>query len=340
MTTLVTGGVGFIGRHLVSALLREGKSVRVLDRDAPYPNFPTEVKVLQGCITDPDDLEKAVEGVETVFHLAANAHLWARDPSIFELVNHQGTRLLLLAAREARVKRFIHVSSLTTLIGKSMTGSVRTVTEETQVPESDMTGPYPLSKWRAEQKALSASSPDFSVSVALPTIPMGPGDRNLTAPTRMLLDLLNGKIPAYLECEQNIVHVEDVAKGLILTRDHGQPSTRYILGGENLTMGEMTALLGGLTRLSMPKARVPYALALTAGYVQECVANYVTGKRPQAPLTGVRLARCPVRFDITKAREELGYAPRAAEHALHDAAAWLQSEGLAKQDFELPEEIA
>ncbi len=326
MVTLVTGGAGFVGRHVVSRLVDEGGPVRVLD--LIRPDRPDGIDIVTGSITDKAVVEEAMQGVHTVIHCAANPHLWSGDKTVFETVNHGGTRRVLDAAQAAGAARFIHVSSLTVLVGKTMHGRVRTVSETTALGDEDMLGPYPLSKLRAERAALGANGPAFSVSAVLPTLPVGPGDAAMTAPTRMILDLINGAIPAYLDCVHNIVHVDDVAEGILRARTQAAPGERYILGGQNITMGDLVRLLERLTGAPMPRSRVPYAVALMAGHVAEFWSDRVSRTPPQAPLTGVRLAGCPVRFDTAKARHVLGLAPRPAEDALSDAIAWLMDQGL------------
>ncbi len=331
MLNLVTGGAGFVGQHLVARLVARGEAVRVFDLTCPEGTFPSNVEVIQGSITDAAAVAAAMDGVDCVFHVAANAHLWARDKSVFDRINHHGTRIVLGEARQAGVPRLIHTSSLTVLVGKRMRGTPRTVNEETAPRAKQMLGPYCLSKWRAEHAALAANTEDFAVTAVLPTLPVGPGDKRLTAPTRMILDLVNGKIPAFLDCIHNVIDVRDVAEGHILARDRGLAGARYLLGAENLTMAEFVAALGRITGAPMPKARVPYAVALAAGHVSEWISDHVTRKPPQAPLTGVRLAGRPVRFDCSKAVHELGLAPRPAEEAIRDAVRWLKEEGLVKK---------
>ncbi len=324
--TLVTGGAGFLGHHLVEALVAEGTPVRSLDV-AQHKNVPEGVDTIEASILDDDALSRAMEGVTTVFHTAANAHLWAPRKSDFDTINHQGTRKAVVAAQTAGASRFIHVSSLTVLIGKYMGRAPVKVTEEERLGPDDMLGPYPLSKFLGERAALEANSEAFSVVSVLPTLPIGAGDRGLTGPTRMIIDLVNGRIPAYLDCVHNFIHVRDVAGGLIAARDRGTPGTRYLLGHENVTMRELLERLHEMTGVRMPSARAPYPVALMAGYMAEWIANVMTRRAPQAPLTGVRLAGRRVYFDNTRAREELGLSPRPLEEALRECLLWARKEG-------------
>lgn len=161
-----------------------------------------------------------------------------------------------------------------------------------------------------------------------PTLPVGPGDRLITPPTRMILDFLNRNTPAYLDFGFNMVDVRDVAKGHVLAAEKGRIGERYILGNENLTLGELLRRIEGITGLAMPKRRIPYWLALMTGAISEFIADYVTHRSPRASLTGVRLARYEMYFDSTKAVNELGLPQNSVRTALADEIEWLMNSGL------------
>jgi len=165
-------------------------------------------------------------------------------------------------------------------------------------------------------------------------MPIGPGDGLLTPPSKMILGFLNGETPAYLDCEFNLADARDIAAGQILAADKGRVGERYILGNINLSLGELLAELQRLTGLSMPRMRVPYALALVSAVVSEGIAN-VTKKPPMAPLTGVRLARTSMAFDCSKARTELGWACRPLEDSLRDMIRWMSGLGLLRRPVAL-----
>jgi dihydroflavonol-4-reductase len=166
------------------------------------------------------------------------------------------------------------------------------------------------------------------IVIVAPTLPIGPGDRLITPPTRMILDFINAKIPAYLNCQFNLVDVRDVAMGHMLAAKYGRPGERYILGHENMTLGELLRLMEDITGLTMPKISVPYWLALIAGVFSELTADYITHRSPRASLTGVRLACHPMHFDSGKAIKELNFPQSSLRQALTDEVAWLDNEGL------------
>ncbi len=327
MTALVTGGCGFIGRHLVSQLRARGDAVRVLDL-GPFEELPDGVETIQGSITDPGAVRRALEGAETVYHLAAYSHLWARSRRLFEDVNVEGTRIVLAAAKAARVLRVVHGSSLTVLMTRRNDGGEVRIDEGRETRLEDMLGPYCRSKFLAERAALAAAAEGLPLVAVLPTLPVGPGDRNLTPPSRMILDFVNGRAPAYLDCRLNLIDVRDLAAGLISAAERGRVGERYILGNENMRLAELLDLLSEVTGLPINQARrLPYALAQAAAWVDETLADLVTLRPPRAPLTGVRLAGVPALFDSTKAQRDLGLPQSPIRDALKDQLLWMRARG-------------
>ena len=332
---LVTGGCGFIGRHLVDQLAARGERVRVLDLRS-LDATPAGVERVVGSITDPATVARAMDGCERVFHLAANPNLWAPDPRSFDAVNHQGTRRMLEAAQKAGVQRFVYTSTESILKScRAPKGSARAlIDEKVRLTLEDMPGPYCRSKFLAEEAAREAAAGGLPVVIANPTMPIGPGDTLLTPPSKMILGFLNGETPAYLDCEINIVDARDIAAGHILAADKGRVGERYILGNANLRLGELLAKLHRLTGLPMPRTRIPYALALVSAVVSEGISN-MTKKPPIAPLTGVRLTRTSMAFDCSKARGELGWSCRTLEQSLCDAISWMSGCGLLRRPVAL-----
>ncbi len=331
MLNVVTGGAGFIGTHLVQELTRRGERVRVLDLKPPR-GVSADVDFISGSVTDPAAVFKALSGADAVFHLAANAHLWAADKTKFQTLNVSGTKCVLDAAVRAGVAHIVHTSSLTVLVGKhSGLKHETTVSESNTLSAADMLGAYPLSKFQADQVALAAAREGHDVRIVLPTLPVGPGDYGLTAPSKMILDLVNGATPATLTCLLNFIDVRDVAAGMIHAREKGLAGERYILGNENMWMKELLALLHDLTGAPMPRLRVPYGVALMAGGLTEWIATHVTHRPPTAPLTGVRLARRRIRFDNAKAVTALGLKLRPVKSSLGDQLKWFETEGLLKR---------
>lgn len=320
---LVTGGAGFVGRRLVRRLRERGEETRVLDL-APA-GAPGDI---EGSILDEAVVRDALDGATYVFHLAGNAQLWARRGDAFDKANRRGAEIMLAAAARAGVKRFVHCSSLTTLVGRRAPIGPSSANELINLEPCDMLGPYPRSKRLAERAVEAAVAGGLDAVIAIPTEPLGAGDKSLTPPTRMILDFANGRTPAYIDCMLNFVPVDSLADGLIAARDRGRRGGRYVLGGENVEMRRLLDCIARLTGRPMPAMRLPYAVALLAGVIDTDIIARFSGKPPMAPLTGVRLAGRRVSFSSEKAARELDWRAGAFEPALVETLDWLKSEGL------------
>ena len=331
--SLVTGGGGFIGRHLVRLLLERGEHVRVLELEGVALDG-LDVEAARGSICDPGVVRRALTGVHRLYHLAGNPNLWARDKGVFARVNHGGTRTVLAEAARFDLERIVFTSTESILKGRHAIGAP--IDECAAARLEDMSGPYCRSKLLAEQTAFDAARRGQPVVIVSPTMPVGPGDRNLTPPTRMVLQFLNRQLPAYFDCGLNLVDVRDVAAGHLLAAERGRIGERYILGNANLMMRDILAILEELTGVPKPRFAVPYWLALASGVASEFLADFVTHRPPAAPLTGVRLTATPMFFDSSKAVRELRLPQTPVRVTLADAVAWLVDAGLVMKAFSRP----
>lgn len=320
MVSLVTGAAGFIGSHLARLLAARGEKIRVLvrptsDRRA-LAGLPVEICV--GDLQDPTSLADAVRGVQRIYHVAADYRLWARNPQEIYSSNVTGTRHLLEAARREGVERFVYTSSVATLAVPRGGGLPD---EDTQAFLGEMIGHYKRSKFLAEQEAMRAAREGLPVVVVNPTTPVGPGDWKPTPTGRIILDFLNGKMPAYVETGLNLVPVEDVALGHQLAAEQGQVGQRYILGGRNMTLREILQALAQVSGRPAPKLRLPFAVALAVGYADYAVSR-LRGSEPRIPLDGVRMARHKMFVNCSKAERELNFRAGSVEAALERAVHW------------------
>ncbi len=321
-SVLVTGGLGFIGRHLTATLINKGYTVRVLDIGNITTGKEQKVEVLNGSILDEQMVLQALDGISVVYHLAGIPHLWQQDPSAYHRVNVEGTRNVIQCAIKSGVTRFIHTSSETALKGWKDRSS-KPVDEQTSLPKlQELPGPYSRSKLEADLLILNAIKDGFPGMILYPTTPIGPGDQNLTPPTRMILDFLSGKNPAYLECSLNFVPVKAVAEGLVAAAEKGSIGERYILGQENLMMSRFLQMLEQISGKKMPSRRVNYQMALLTAKAMELTAR-LTGRIPSASIEGVRLAGASPIFDCSKVHKELGLSGYSIEQALEETISWL-----------------
>ncbi|MBI3911750.1 MAG: NAD-dependent epimerase/dehydratase family protein [Armatimonadetes bacterium] len=337
MAVLVTGGTGFIGSHIVRALIERGERPRCLvRRDSRLENLAgLPVERIEGDLTDPASLARAVRGADQVFHAAADYRLWSRDPAQLYCVNVAGTRALLRAAAEAGAKRIVYTSSVGAL-GIPADGSPGT--EETPVALADMVGHYKRSKFLAEQEALRLAAQGAPVVIVNPSTPVGPGDIKPTPTGQIIVDFLRGRMPAYVDTGLNLVAVEDVAVGHLLAAERGRVGEKYILGCRNLTLRETLEILATVTSLPAPRVRIPYHVAWMVGALDTLINGTLRGRPPRAPLEGVRMARKKMFFSAEKAVRELGLPQSPVEQALARAVAWFREHGYERDTAPEPPE--
>jgi dihydroflavonol-4-reductase len=322
---LVTGGAGFIGSHLVALLDSQGAKLRVLERPgASVGHLPKGADVVFADIRDRPSVERAVRGCHEVYHLAANPNLWVQQRGHFAQVNFHGAVNVLEESLAAGVRRVLHTSTESILTRSRQVGPI---TEEQVVSWDDVIGPYCRSKHLAELHALRLASAGAPVVVVNPTLPVGPGDRGCSPPTRMMLDFCRGRRKEYVDADLNLIDVRDVARGMVLAMERGGTGRRYLLGAENLSILEVFTRLARLTGLPPPTRRIPYAIALAAAYVSEFVADVFTHRPPAATVTGVKLTRRRMHFDPRRSLEELGLHPRPIDETLAEVVAWFREVG-------------
>jgi dihydroflavonol-4-reductase len=325
MTTLVTGATGFVGSHVARQLAAAGDSVRVLVRRSSnldaLAGLPVEP--IEGDLRDEASLDRAVQGVRRVFHVAADYRLWTAHPEELYDSNVEGTRRLLAAVQRAGVQRIVYTSTVAT-IAVPRHGALPN--EGTQAKLDEMIGHYKRSKFLAEQVAIDAARAGVPVVIVNPTAPVGPGDWKPTPTGRIILDFLQGKMPAYVDTGLNVVGVEDVAAAHLLAAEKGRVGERYILGGRNMTLKQILDALAAITGRPAPRVRLPHAIALAAGYADEFYSR-LAGREPRIPVEGVKMSRHKMFVESDKAQKELGYKPGPIEAALARAVRWYEGHG-------------
>lgn len=335
-TVLVTGATGFVGSHVARALAARGSTVRALVRPTSSRKNLHGVRHVAVCgdLLDPDSLREAVSGCDCVYHVAADYRLWCQDPAAMYRANVDGTRAILLAARQAGVPRVIYTSTVGAL-GIPRGGGPGT--EATPVALSDMVGHYKRSKFLAEREAERLARDErVPVVIVNPSTPVGEADIKPTPTGRIIVDFLNGRMPAFVDTGLNLVDVRDVALGHLLAAERGVPGERYILAGVDATLQEILAWLGEIAGLPAPRRRIPYALAYAAGVVDTFVEGTLLRREPRVPLEGVRMAAKRMFFDGSRARRELGFTPGPVRGALERAVAWFGANGYAPAGLGAP----
>jgi dihydroflavonol-4-reductase len=322
---LVTGGTGFVGAHVVRALVARGRSVRCLVRPGSrrdnLQGLPVEIA--SGDLGDLPSLQNALRDVDALFHCAADYRLYARDPPEIYAANVGGTENILQAAFEAGVARVVYTSSVGAL-GREPDGSP--ANETTPVSRDQMTGHYKKSKFDAERVAESWAKRGLPVVIVNPSTPVGELDIKPTPTGQMIVDFLNGRMPAYVETGLNLVDARDVAEGHILAAERGRLGEKYILGNRNMTLKEILDVLSRQTGLPSPRLRVPHWIPMAAAAIDTAAAR-LTGRVPKIPLEGVRMSRYRMFFDSSRAVRELGFPQSPVEAALGRAVVWFRDHG-------------
>ncbi len=327
MKTLVTGTTGFLGAALLRELIADGRDVRVLVRpDADRSNIEgLDAEVVTGDLRDRDSLAAALQGCEVLYHAAAYYSLWSRDKRTMYDINVQGTRNILEAAMTENVRKVVYTSTVG-CIGLWPDG--RPADEQTPLDPAILCNDYKLSKYQAEQAALEFAGRGLPVVVVNPSAPVGPWDIKPTPTGKLILDFINGKMPAYLDTGLNLIDVRDCARGHLLAEQKGNVGERYILGNRNLSLHEILLALEKITGIPAPRIKMPYWVAYAAGWICETVSDVITHQPPAVPLGGVKMAKHKMYFDPSKAVRELGLPQNSVVGALEDAVQWMKEHGM------------
>jgi dihydroflavonol-4-reductase len=314
-TTLVTGGTGFIGSHVVRELAGRGDELRLLvreGRDTAHLDH-LEWERATGDVRDRDSVRRAMRGVERVFHIAGTTSMRRRDRDrVFE-VNVTGTRNVMEEALRAGVLRAVFTSS-SGAVGPAKPGG--TADESQPFTAGGLGIAYVNAKHDAEGVAMRVAARGLPVVVVNPSFVFGPDDPTGTS-NGLVRRLLLRRIPAYLDGALSIVDVRDVARGHLLADELGHEGERYLLSGRNFTLQRLFADLSRIAGVPPPPLRANGRLMLA----------WVEGlERAGLPAPGssdeIRSGMQWWTYRNDKARSELGFQPRPHEETLEDTVRW------------------
>ena len=323
---LVTGASGFVGSAVARALAARGLDLRLLARatSARTNLEAVDAEVVIGDMADPTAMTAAMAGVRYLFHVAADYRLWARDPQEIVRNNRDGTGAVMEAALASGVERIVYTSSVATL-GFRTDGAASD--ETLPLAPADAIGAYKRSKVVAERLVETmAADQGLPVVIVQPSTPIGPRDIKPTPTGRIIVEAAQGKMPAFLDTGLNLVHVDDVAHGHLLAFDKGVIGQRYILGGQDVSLGRMLADIAGLTERKAPTVSLPRAPLYPLALITEAMA-YMTNKEPFLTRDALTMAGHQMFFSSAKAARELGYVTRPYAEGLADALAWFRQSG-------------
>ncbi|HEX4173441.1 MAG TPA: hopanoid-associated sugar epimerase [Acetobacteraceae bacterium] len=325
--TLLTGATGFVGSAVARVLAARGHRLRLLIRPtSDRRNLAgIDAELALGDLTDAASLASAVAGCRYVFHVAADYRFWVPDPDAMLRANVEGTLALMRTAQSAGVERIVYCSSVAAL-GRPHDGSL--ADEDTPTDEADFIGTYKRSKFLAERAVMDLVRQQALPAVVVnPAAPVGPRDIKPTPTGKMIRDAAAGRVPAYIDTGLNIVHVDDVAEGHALALERGRIGERYVLGGENLLLKDLLALVAEVVGRRPPTIELPEALVWPAAWLMEGFAR-MTGIPPMMTRDHIKMARHRMFYSSDKAKRELGYTPRPVRAAIEDAVAWFRANGM------------
>ena len=325
--TLVTGATGFVGSAIILVLREAGYRVRALVRaSSPRTNIHADTEVAIGDICDRSSVAAALRGVRYVIHAAADYRLWASRPAEIVQTNVEGTRIVMEEALRAGVERIVCTSSVATIALQEGAPA-----DETRPLAAEQAiGAYKKSKVIAERLV-----EDMVRNVRLPAVivnpstPIGPGDVRPTPTGRIIVEAAAGRMPAYVDTGLNLVHVDDVAAGHLAALEKGRRGERYILGGQDVLLGDMLCEIARQVGRAPPRLRLPRRLIFPIAYGVEAIA-YFSGREPFVTTTGLRLAKDHMFFTSAKAERELGYRARPYNEAIAEAIAWFRQHNYLK----------
>jgi farnesol dehydrogenase len=330
MKVLLTGGTGFLGRHVVSELAPRHTLRLLVRRGSSRERFPAGVELVEGDVTDRESLKRAVAGCDAVVHAAALVKILAPREQ-FERINVGGLENVLAAAEEAgTVARIVYVSTFMAL-GPTEGGPGGVLDESAEPRDRVWINDYERTKTLSDRLARRAAAGGAPLDVVYPGVIYGPGELtegNIVV--RHVLDLVKGRLPALLgkpERRWNYVFVDDVARGIALVLESpAPPGRRFVLGGENVTQADFYATVGRLTGAKIPSLRLPDAIAKATGALQKGWAQ-LRGTTPQLTPDLVEVYRHDWAYSSSKAEKELGYRSRTLAEGLGATAAWLRESG-------------
>lgn len=323
---LVTGADGLLGSNLVRELLERKCEVRAF----LLPNSPSQtldglaIEKVEGNILSPADLKKAFQGCDAVIHAAANTNIWPDRSEMVRRVNEEGTRNIVEAALQAKVKRMVYVGTANTFGfgSKSQPGN------ETQAYKSAKYGlDYMDSKRKAQQIVLEAcQNKGLPAIVVNPTFMLGPYDSKPSAGA-MIVAIYQGKVPGYTSGGRNYIYVKDAAVAMCNALKMGRIGECYILGHHNMNYKEAFGKIASVVGVKAPGLPIPSFASLLYGAIGSFGAK-VTGKAPTVSLAMARISTDEHYFDARKAQEELLLPQTPIEQAIRESFDWMRTHGV------------
>lgn len=319
---LITGANGFLGSAITRKALDKKYKVLVLVREcSDISNLKDlDVQIFRGDLRKKDTIVDAFKNCQTFFHVAADYRLWARNPSEIYESNLLGTQNVIELIKDIPKHKLVYTSSVATL-GIENSGESN---ENTNVKFEQMIGDYKKSKYLAEKIVMDyIKNKNLKGVIVNPSTPIGPGDIKPTPTGKIVLQMLQKKMPAYVETGLNFVHVDDVAQGHFLALEKGKNGEKYILGGENMSLKSFLDLIADQVNVPKTNIKIPSKPLYPFAFLNEMLAFFIKGYEPMLTINGLKMSEKKMYFSSEKAKKELGYRPRNVKNAIKDCVIWM-----------------
>jgi len=319
---LVTGATGHIGNVLVRKLLEQGRKVRALiwRGDDTSSLQGLDVEQVEGDVLDPQSLETAFQGVDTVYHLAGVISIMPGQNPLVWQVNVDGTRNILEAARQARIRRLVYTSSIHA-IARAPHGVW--INESLPFDPNNPYGAYDRSKATASLEVQTAAREGLDAVIVCPTGVIGPFDFRGSEMGEVIFNAATTKTMFYIEGAYDFVDVRDVVDGMIAAGEKGNPGESYILSGHKLSVRYLLETVREVTGRAFASVKIPFSLAKFIAWVAPWY--YLRSrKKPRFTPYSLEVLQSNADIDHAKASRELGYHPRPLIETIADTVKWFR----------------
>lgn len=320
MKVAVTGAAGFLGTNLLRLLTDRGHSVTAIDRVRPTGATEPGVTWVTGDVLDPASMRAALEGAEVVYHLVAVITL-AQKNDLAWRINTEGVKVVAEAALAVGARRFVHTSSIHAFNQYQCGGRIDERTARSISPDLPV---YDRSKWQGEVELRKVIDKGLDAVICNPTGVYGPVDYTRSRINGILLDAAKGKVPAMIGGGFDLVDVRDVALGLVLAGERGRTGENYLLTGHMQTLWDASRLAASINGRKGPRVLIPAKVISAVMPVLEPVGK-LFGSDVLSKATMGAVISAPM-VDGTKAKTELGYAPRSTEETVRDLVGFCNNE--------------